>query len=138
MPSRRFRLPQDANLVDAQCIPIRRLAFNAQTGTHNSVAQAKIRFIKGPLPLDWISTANALPGKAGAVGLALWFLVGLTASRTVKLTGEILRIASCERKALYAALATLEAARLISVERRRGARPIVTIIGSEGGPYQHL
>ncbi|MHB9102173.1 MAG: hypothetical protein ACYC2E_11730 [Sulfuricella sp.] len=40
--------------------------------------------------------------KAGAVGLALWFLVGVQKSRTIKLTGE--------------------------VERRPGARAVVTIL----------
>ena len=136
MSSNRSTSHLDANLVDTQCIPVKRLAFNRLTGAHNAVAPVK-RFIKGPIPLDWISWANALPGKAGAVGLALWFLVGLKASRAVKLTGEIQQIASCERKAVYAALASLEAARLISVERRPGARPTVTINhGNDGDRHQ--
>jgi len=112
--------------VDADLGPIKRLVFNARTGTHETRAQD--RFIKGPIPLEWITRANALPGKAGAVGLALWFLVGVTGSRTIKLTGEVERIAACNRKTVYQALTALEGASLISVTRRSGARPTTTII----------
>ena len=60
--------------------PVKRLAFNPATGTHE-VRMPTAKFIKGPIPLEWISRANALPGKAGAVGMALWFLAGVQNSR---------------------------------------------------------
>lgn len=106
---------------------VKRLRYNADTGTHEESASVE-KFIKGPIPLDWISRANALPGKAGAVGLALWFLAGVQGSRTVKLTGEVERIAGCGRKAVYAAIAALETAKLIVSARKPGARPQITVV----------
>lgn len=113
-----------ANPADA--VPVKRLAFNPATGTHEARAPTA-KFIKGPIPLDWISRANALPGKAGAVGMALWFLVGVQESRTVKLTGEVERIAGCGRKAIYSALRLMATAGLIFVEMRCGRRAVVTL-----------
>lgn len=114
-----------ANPADA--VTVKRLAFNPATGTHEARAPTA-KFIKGPIPLEWISRANALPGKAGAVGMALWFLVGVQGSRTVKLTGEVEKIASCGRKAVYQALDALAAAGLISCNRKTGARAVVTML----------
>jgi hypothetical protein len=34
------------------------------------------RFLKGPVPMPWLATAARLPGKALAVGIALWRLGG--------------------------------------------------------------
>lgn len=107
--------------------PVSRLSFNPGTGTHETRAPTE-KFIKGPIPLEWITRANALPGKAGAVGLALWFLVGVQKARTIKLTGEVERIAACDRKTVYPALAALETAGLITVERKSGARAVATIV----------
>ncbi len=99
-----------ANPVDA--VPAKHLAFNPATGTHEARPPTQ-KFIKGPIPLEWISRANALPGKAGAVGMTLWFLVGVQGARTVKLTGEVEKIAGCGRKAVYHALVALEVAGLM-------------------------
>lgn len=114
-----------ANPADA--VPVKRLAFNPATGTHEARAPTE-KFIKGPVPLEWISRANALPGKAGAVGMALWFLVGVQGSRTVRLTGEVEKIAGCGRKAVYQALDALAAAGLIGCNRKAGARAVVTLL----------
>jgi hypothetical protein len=110
----------------ADPVPVKRLAFNPASGTHEARAPS-VKFIKGPIQLEWISRANALPGKAGAVGMALWFLVGVQGSRTVKLTGEVVKIAGCGRKAVYQALDALAAADLIGCTRKAGARAVVTV-----------
>ena len=34
-------------------------------------------FVMGPIPLAWLGPATRLPGKALAVGLAIWYLRGL-------------------------------------------------------------
>lgn len=113
--------------VDPDIGPVKRLRYNTDTGKHEEVVPVE-KFIKGPIPLDWISRANALPGKAGAVGLALWFLAGVQGSRTVKLTGEVERIAGCGRKAVYNALRLMSAAGLILVDVRCGRRPVLTLL----------
>jgi hypothetical protein len=111
-------------------VPTKRFTFNPITGEHESRTPTE-KFIKGPISLAWISLANSLPGKAGAVAIAIWFLAGVNKSKTVKLTGEIERIAGCKRKALYAALNALEMDRLISVLRIPGARPVVTLLACQ-------
>ena len=110
--------------------PVEKLSFNAVSGTFEPKKVVGGAFIKGPLPLDWITSANSLPGKAGAVGLAIWFLVGVKASKTVKLTRQVEQIAGCHRKAVYAAVSNLEEAGLISVQRSKSARATVTVIFS--------
>lgn len=112
---------------NADIVPVKRFAYNPNTGKHELRAPVA-KFIKGPIPLEWITRANALPGKAGAVGLALWFLVGVKSSRTIKLTGEVEQIAACDRKSKYTALAALETAGLITVKRRAGAMAVATIL----------
>jgi hypothetical protein len=112
---------------NAEIVPVKRLVYNPNTGKHEQRAPAE-KFIKGPIPVEWISRANALPGKAGAVGLALWFLVGVRGAKVIKLTGEIERIAACKRQAKYQALTALEEAGLISVKQTPGARATVTIL----------
>lgn len=97
-------------------------------------AKSKGLFIKGPVPFDWMAAANALPGKAGAVGLALWFLRGLSGNDTIQLTREVQQLASCCRKALYVGLSSLEEGGLITVVRRKsGSRAIVRILPLASG-----
>ena len=74
-----------------------------------------------------MTRANALPGKAGAVGIALWFLAGVKNSMTFKVTAEAVPVAACSRQAFSRGLDALEDANLVTVRRRLGTRPEVTI-----------
>jgi hypothetical protein len=85
-------------------------------------------FLKGPIPLPWLSSAARLPGKALAVGLALWFESGRKRRRQVTLTGPILERFRVSRFATYRALHFLEQAALVTVDRRVGKNPIVTLL----------
>ncbi len=114
-------------MKEAEIGTVVRYRHNQTTGAFEP-ASAQQLFIKGPIPLDWMGAANSLPGKAGAVGLGLWFLKGVTRSNEVKVTGQVEKIAGCSRKSLYAGLAALERARLIRVQRKPGCRPVVEII----------
>ena len=111
-------------------LAIEKLSYNATTGKFEPKKLTGSLFIKGPLPLGWIIAANSLPGKSGAVGLAIWFLVGVKCTRSVKLTRQVEQIAACHRKAVYTAITSLEQAGLLRVERHRGARPTVTVISN--------
>ena len=46
------------------------------------------RFLKGPIPWRWLEVAARLPGRALAVALVLWHLIGLreAAAGTVRLS----------------------------------------------------
>jgi len=81
--------------------------------------------------MAWLGRACALPGKALAVALAIWFLSGLRRGEKVglKLTGEILkRFDVSDRWKKSRALTALREAGLIEVEQRPGKNPLVTIV----------
>ena len=56
-----------ANPTDDR-IRAKRFRFDKPSGTFREGKPVE-RFIAGPLPLWWVTASNALPGKAGAVGL---------------------------------------------------------------------
>jgi hypothetical protein len=86
------------------------------------------KFLKGPIPWEWMTEAARLPGKALKVGIALWFLAGVQRKRTVTLSGSALRDLDVSRFAGYRALTALEKAGLVSVQRHIGQNPVVTIL----------
>ncbi len=85
-------------------------------------------FIKGPIPLGWITKAAGGGGKTLHVAIALWFLAGLKRSHTVALPQSKLRLFGVSRQASYRALCRLENAGLVSVARHPGRNPIVRIL----------
>ena len=86
------------------------------------------RFLKGPVPFDWLKAAGCLPGKALHVGVILWHQVGLCGGdRTVKLRWKLARDLGVLRHSGYRALTALEAAGLISVVQEPGRSPVVTV-----------
>ncbi len=56
-----------------------------KTASKTGAASKKNYFLKGPIPLPWITRASALTGKALHVGIALWFYSGLTKSKEIAL-----------------------------------------------------
>lgn len=90
-------------------------------------------FLCGPIPWNWLTTASNANGKGSAVQVALgiWFLSGLNhKSATVKLTRKTLNQLGIERNAGYRGLKTLEKSGLVTVIRKPGSSPIVTILNS--------
>jgi hypothetical protein len=88
------------------------------------------RFLRGPIPWDWLSVAAGLPGKALQVGLAVWHLAGLKNAMTAELSRVPLENLGVTRQAGYRGLKALENAGLIKAERRRGCKTRVTILVS--------
>jgi CRP-like cAMP-binding protein len=91
----------------------------------------KKRFIRGPIPLAWICSAAKQGGAALRVGLTLWYLRGLRNSPNVKLTTFALRPLNVSPRSKLRALQRLEAAGLVSVRRRTGVNPTVTILSAD-------
>ncbi len=89
------------------------------------------KFLKGPVPWWWIEKAARLPGSALVVGLALWRLAGALKSSTVRLANSETEALGVGRSAKSRALRVLEEASLITVERRPGCIPRVTILKLE-------
>jgi hypothetical protein len=86
------------------------------------------KFLKGPIPLSWLTDAARLPGKALHLAVELWFQAGLTKSPKVKLSMKRLSQFGVTRYSAYRALNSLEAAGLVSVARHRGRLSRVTLL----------
>jgi len=102
---------------------------------HNALGTCRVRgeFLKGPIPLSWLSGALKLNGKSpAAVALAIMFEVGRRKSNTITLTTAICERFFVNRKAKYRGLKALESAHLISVVRRPRRNPVVTVLEAAG------
>jgi hypothetical protein len=86
-------------------------------------------FVKGPLPLNWLSSACKLSGKSPlTVALAILFEVGRRKSNEIVLTTAICQRFGVKRKSKYRGLSALEAAGLILVNRRPRKNPVITVL----------
>lgn len=95
---------------------------------HFCESQPAVRFLKGPVPMSWLAAAAKLPGKALAVGVALWRLSGAVKSRTVILSNAEVEVLGVDRNAKSRALRALQQEGLVSVDQRPGCLPRVTIL----------
>ena len=94
------------------------------------------RFLKGPIPWAWLTTAAQEPGQALHVAIVIWFLSGLNKSRKIALSGKILRTMGVNRHAGYRGLKALEKAALVTVERHPGRNPVVAILDTPSGRHE--
>lgn len=81
----------------------------------------------GPVPFGWLSTAARLPGKSLHVAVALWFISGLQKSRVIELSNVAGARFGLDRNSKYRGLAWLEKAGLITITRKLGRAPVVTL-----------
>lgn len=86
------------------------------------------KFIKGPIPWNWVAAAGQLPGKAAQVALALWFAAGVHRSRTFPVPMSRIREMGVSRQAAYRCLQAMEDAGLVTLERGSGKRAVVTLL----------
>ncbi len=90
-------------------------------------------FLRGPIPMKWLSAASSASGRGSGlkVALAIWYLSGLNGqSHTVKLQTAALRNLGVDRHAAYRGLKALEEAGLVRVQRHPGRTPVVTLLES--------
>ncbi len=85
-------------------------------------------FLKGPIPGAWLQIATGLPGRALHVGLALWFMCGLTKQQEVRVTRRVRQRFSIPQDAFQRGLQKLEAVGLVSVARQPGRTPLIAIL----------
>ncbi len=88
-------------------------------------------FIKGPIPWRWVLKAMALPGKALHVALLLWQRRGMAKGRAVHLCLTTTPQSGIPTRTAQRAMAALEKAGLVQVERRPGSGLNVTILNVE-------
>jgi hypothetical protein len=89
------------------------------------------RFIRGPIPWDWLIAASGLPSTAVRVGLVLWHLAGLRNNRRFRFEYARAAELGLSRFKVYRALDHLEHVGLVKVERNRGRCHIVTILDAK-------
>jgi hypothetical protein len=85
------------------------------------------RYIR-TIPLPWATKAMSLPGKSAAVAMLIWYLSGISKSKTVTISPTVLKRFGINRYAAHRALAWLEEAKLIRVKRSGNHSPRVTVI----------
>jgi DNA-binding transcriptional ArsR family regulator len=115
-----LKLKQEHKNIKAGNIPSRRIKFPQLNRGE--------KFLKGPIPLKWLSLSSKLPGKAFQIGIALWYLSGLKKNHEVKLTNVVLAEFGVKKDAKRRGLEALEEAGLVSIKRRKNKNPIVTIL----------
>ena len=92
------------------------------------LGKVKGRFLKGPISMDWLERVGQCPGKAMQVAIAIWHMVGMTGERTIKIPKAVLQKLGVNRYALHRALPAMEKAGVISVVKRSGASPEITVL----------
>jgi hypothetical protein len=85
------------------------------------------RFLRGPIPWNWLTVAGKLPGRALHLAMVIWHLEGFQRTGTVKLKPSLCRELGMDRSASYRALKELEDSGLVSVTRKKGVAAVVTI-----------
>lgn len=86
------------------------------------------RFLRGPIPLEWLMKASQQSGQALHVAIAIWFLTGVKNTNSVQLSNKLLNEFGVNRYSKRRALKQLANAKLISVEQGRGKSPVVTVL----------
>ena len=89
------------------------------------------RFLRGPVPMDWIAQAHGCGGKAGLMGIVLWHLAGMKNAHTVIVTNVEVARWGMDRFAKGRALKALAGAELITIKQTGKRSPLVTILNIE-------
>lgn len=99
-------------------------------GHPQSKGRAKVkRFIRGPIPIQWVQRVNCLSKSAGALAWGIAYLHGLEGKDTFRLRPVRLRELGISRSAKDRGLAALEREGLVCVlERGRGCSPLVKVM----------
>jgi hypothetical protein len=87
----------------------------------------RARFLRGPVPWEWICKAMTLGRGPLALGMVLWHLRGLKRADTFRLSPSATHCVG-DRKTVYRSLRALERAGLVHVHRHQGRGPTVTIV----------
>ena len=86
-------------------------------------------FIKGPIPLKWITSAFCLGGKAPNIAMAIMYKFGMCPKDSIAVTSALLRQFGCfNRQTAYRALNCLQKEQLIEIQRGKGRCPRVKVV----------
>ena len=85
------------------------------------------RFIRGPIPLEWMKLASKCGNRSEAVALLLWYAASLQRSNPVRLPKTILDELGVHTRTAKRVLVRMAEFGLVDVEFHRGRSPLVTI-----------
>lgn len=85
------------------------------------------KFLKGPISMGWLAKAGNLPGKSLHTAIVIWHLWGISKGKPVPISTKLLNNFGVDRFSKSRSIENLEKAGLISVTRKRGRNPIVTV-----------
>jgi hypothetical protein len=105
----------------------RRLRFDGHIGQFVELRKQEL-FLKGPIPLPWLSAAAALPGKALNVALAIRWVSDMSKAAEIHITKAALQHFGLSEDAYRDGLNRLEQAGLVVVVRKAGQRARVRIL----------
>jgi hypothetical protein len=105
-------------------IDLNRLHANGRPSRRQAKA---VRFLKGPVPWPWLQQAMALPGKALALGLMVWFKCGLAGRQAVRFSLTWTAAEGIPKSTARRAIRALEQAGLVTVRPLPGRGLEVTI-----------
>lgn len=122
---------QDDSQIDLEGLRLGDRRSPAKTERHVRLPRPRQgeRFLRGPIPLSWLSVAAKLPGSALNVAIAIWYVAGMKKGAAIRLSVSSLGEFGVEYHSAYRGLAKLEQAGLVEVIRHRGRKPIVTVLG---------
>lgn len=103
----------------------------AREVAYTSIPRPKNRehYLRGPIPLSWLTQAARLSGRSLHVAVTIWYRAGLEKNATIRLGNAVLAKFSVSPDSKRRALIELEKAGLIRVERGKNKNPVVTILG---------
>lgn len=84
-------------------------------------------FIRGPIPLEWLSAVSRLPGKCLNVAMAIQWLLGMSGGKPVKLTAKALKSLNVSNDTASDCLRRMEQVGLIAVTRQPGQRAVIHV-----------
>jgi DNA-binding transcriptional ArsR family regulator len=118
--------PFDPGRLSATGEDLKALAARPRKGPPRHRPGAK--FLRGPVPWDWLERAGRLPGQALAVGLVLWKEAGCKNSRTVKLSLSGALPLGLSKQSARRGLRLLGEAGLVSARQQPGHGLEVTLL----------
>src|SRR5438309_1656149 len=86
------------------------------------------RFLRGPIPWNWLQAAIGMPGKALHVAIVLWREAGCRKNRTVRFRSTVLRAMGIGPQAARRGLRKLEKAGLLTIGQKPGQSLEVIIL----------
>lgn len=110
-----------------------RLSEQSLTNRVVKYTRQKGHFIKGPIPLAWLTTAIAIQGKSLNVAMALWYKHGIVKGDSFTASHKLLKRFGVKRHASGRILKEMAIRGLIQLDQGDGMAPRVKVL-PDGGP----